>query len=410
MFIATAKAGAAVVLLVTLLAASGAYSAAGQKEAAPPGAKLDAVDEKAVRAFIAQLADNAFDVRETAHKRLAAFGEPALELLQRAAKENPDAEVRERLRQLIGAITSSFFVEVRRFEAPRSFTQRLGVPPDGRQVVAVGFQALRCLNLADGKETVDFEWPATIRFSWGFGVSPDGGRVITGSDDKAARVFDVKTGKLIKELKGHTAQVYGAALLPGGKRAITGGMDHSLRVWDVDSGLEIRAFENVPDDVHCLTVSPDGKLVAVGHTIGYEEPGTIRLWDVESGREVRTLTGHTKRLCSVQFALDGKTLVSSSFDKTVRLWDVAQGKLLKTLEGHPDRVEGAAFTVDGKRVLSVGDQNNPIVIMWDIATGAILYQTPPVGGGFLDVLALADGRHCLTCGKDGAIRLWQWKR
>jgi WD40 repeat protein len=220
----------------------------------------------------------------------------------------------------------------------------------------------------------------------------------------------MKTGKLVKELIGHTAQVYGAALLRDGKRDITGGMDKSLRLWDVDNGRQIRTFENVPDDVHCLTVSPDGKLVAVGHTIGYEEPGAIRLWDVESGREVRTLTGHTKRLCSVQFAPDGKTLVSSSFDKTVRLWDVSQGTLLKTFQGHPDRAEGAAFTVDGKRVLSVGDQNNPIMIMWDIATGTPLYQTAPTGGGFLDVVALADGRHCLTCGKDGAIRLWQWKR
>jgi WD40 repeat protein len=111
--------------------------------------------------------------------------------------------------------------------------------------------------------------------------------------------------------------------------------------------------------------------VAVGHTIGYEEPGAIRLWDLESSREVRTLAGHTKRLCSVQFAPDGKTLVSSSFDKTVRLWDVSQGKLLKTFQGHPDRAEGAAFTVDGKRVVSVGDQNNPIVLMWPLPTAVI---------------------------------------
>jgi WD40 repeat protein len=187
-------------------------------------------------------------------------------------------------------------------------------------------------------------------------------------------------------------------------------MDRSLRVWDVDSGQELRAFANVPDDVQCLSVSPDGKLVAVGHTTGVEEPGTIRLWDVETGREVRALTGHTKRLCSVQFARDGKTLLSSSFDGTVRLWDVAQGKILKTFQGHPDRGEGAAFTVDGKRVLSIGDQNNPIMLMWDIASGALLFETPPTGAGFLDVAALPDGRHCLTCGKDGAVRMWQWKR
>ena len=66
--------------------------------------------------------------------------------------------------------------------------------------------------------------------------------------------------------------------------------------------------------------------------------------------------------------------------------------------------------VDGKRVLSVGDQDNPIVMMWDIASGSLLFQTAPAGAGLLDVAALGDGRHCLTCGKDATIRLWQWKR
>jgi WD40 repeat protein len=122
------------------------------------------------------------------------------------------------------------------------------------------------------------------------------------------------------------------------------------------------------------------------------------------------LPDHTKRLCSVCFARDGKTLLSSSIDKTVRLWDVSQGRLLKTFHGHTGGVECAAFTVDGKRMLSVGNEANPIVIMWDIASSALLYQTAPTGAGLLDVVALADGRHCLTCGKDGVVRLWQWKR
>ena len=72
--------------------------------------------------------------------------------------------------------------------------------------------------------------------------------------------------------------------------------------------------------------------------------------------------------------------------------------------------QGAVFTTDGKRILSIGDQQNPILMMWDIASGAILFQTAPTGNGFLDVAALADGRHCVTGGYDGAIRLWQWKR
>src|SRR5207302_10573275 len=71
-----------------------------------PETKKPNVDEKAIRALIGQLGNDAFEVRETAHKRLAAVGEPALGLLQKAAKESTDAEVRERLGDLIQTITS----------------------------------------------------------------------------------------------------------------------------------------------------------------------------------------------------------------------------------------------------------------------------------------------------------------
>jgi len=387
-----------------------AGSALGQDKAAPTEAKKSDVDEKAVRTLINQLADNVFEVREAAQKRLTEIGEPALEALKKAAKESGDAEAKQRLGQLIQAIQSSFFVEVRRFEPHNNWISRLAVTPNGQQVVAaLRFGSLQSWNVNDGKEAIAFDWKATIP-SWALTLSRDGQRLLVGSEDRVARIFDMKSGKLIKELKGHTGGVTGAAFLPDGKRAITGGADRSLRIWDVESAKELRAFENVPDDVHCLAVSPDGKLIAVGHTNGYEKPGTIRLWDLDSGREVRTLPGHTMRLCSVCFSADGKTLLSSSIDKTVRLWDVSSGQVLKTFQGHTGGVEGAVFTIDGKRVLSVGNEANPVVMMWDVASGALLFQTTPTDAGLLDVVALADGRHCLTSGKDGIVRLWQWKR
>ncbi|HWY86352.1 MAG TPA: DUF1583 domain-containing protein [Gemmataceae bacterium] len=95
MCIATAKTAAAVVILTILWAASLAFAGAGQKDA-PPKSKKDAIDEKAVRALIAELGDDSFDKREAAQKRLADIGEPARPLVQKAAKESADLEVRER--------------------------------------------------------------------------------------------------------------------------------------------------------------------------------------------------------------------------------------------------------------------------------------------------------------------------
>jgi WD40 repeat protein len=41
--------------------------------------------------------------------------------------------------------------------------------------------------------------------------------------------------------------------------------------------------------------------------------------DITTGREIRTLSGHSDALLSVAFSLDGKQVVSGSFEKTIKL-------------------------------------------------------------------------------------------
>ena len=76
----------------------------GQKDTAPaPATKKDSVDEKAIRALIAEPGRRV--LCQQARRRLAnwpaAPGEAALTCFQKAVKESPDAEVRERVEQLL---------------------------------------------------------------------------------------------------------------------------------------------------------------------------------------------------------------------------------------------------------------------------------------------------------------------
>jgi len=394
-----------------------ALTAAQTKDKAKEPPK-DVVDEKAIRQLIQQLGDDSFDVRETADKKLAAVGEPALALLRMAAKDNPDAEVRQRATDLVRAINAQLFSQVRQLAGHagkrQAWVTNVVVTPDGSQAYSVGFDDdVRLWDLAAGQQILAFGAPKAAY--WYLALSKDGKRLIAAGEEKTALVFDAKTGKQLQQLIGHTAELGGVAFLADGKQVVTGGWDQSIRVWDVETGKEIRKFAGVTDCIRCLAISPDGKLLVAGHSGKKDKktpagPPSIRIWDLDKGQEIRALKGHTNEIISISFSPDGKTVLSSSNDKTVRLWDVASGKEQNCLRGHTHNVTWASFTPDGKSILSCGNQTNPWIGLWDVATGNQIYRSGEVPAGFYCVAGLPDNRQCVTAGKDGIVRMWQWKR
>jgi WD40 repeat protein len=62
---------------------------------------------------------------------------------------------------------------------------------------------------------------------------PDNSRLVTGGIDRMIRVWDLKSGRLLRSIAGHTGKVYASAISPDGKRLATGGSDGEILVWDV---------------------------------------------------------------------------------------------------------------------------------------------------------------------------------
>jgi WD40 repeat protein len=59
--------------------------------------------------------------------------------------------------------------------------------------------------------------------------SPDGQRIVTGSVDQTAKVWDSASGKELLTLKGHGSVVRSVAFSPDGQRIVTGSKDRQLR-------------------------------------------------------------------------------------------------------------------------------------------------------------------------------------
>ena len=63
-------------------------------------------------------------------------------------------------------------------------------------------------------------------------MSPDGKRVVTASDDKTAKVWDVESGTEMCTLEGHTDWVYSASPVRNGTAVITAGADKKIILYD----------------------------------------------------------------------------------------------------------------------------------------------------------------------------------
>ena len=70
----------------------------------------------------------------------------------------------------------------------------------------------------------------------GVAFSPDGRRVVTGSSDRTARIWDSTTGETLVVLGGHDRPVLKVAFSPDGRLVVTTSSDRTARIWDAATG------------------------------------------------------------------------------------------------------------------------------------------------------------------------------
>jgi len=92
---------------------------------------------------------------------------------------------------------------------------------------------------AAAKKAIEGQEPLTLRRHSGpvlsVRFSPDGKRIVSGSDDDTVKVWDAQTGQETFTLKGHSGSVYSVSFSPDTKRIVSGSGDKTVRVWDISS-------------------------------------------------------------------------------------------------------------------------------------------------------------------------------
>jgi hypothetical protein len=171
-------------------------------------------------------------------------------------------------------------------------------------------------------------------------------------------------------LVGHTAHIRVCAFSDDNTRIITGAQDRTARLWDATTGDPLMVMGGHPDWVTAVALSPNGEhAVTASGTIDAKEYGDqrVRLWDLRTKRLKALLRGHPPGPGLWDLAFNrrsGDRLVSASLDGSVCLWDCDYWTKVADMRFHNTMVQSAQFSPDGKKVVTASLDG--YVVVWPV--------------------------------------------
>ncbi|KAG1806224.1 WD40-repeat-containing domain protein [Suillus variegatus] len=248
-------------------------------------------------------------------------------------------------------------------------------------------------------------------------VSPDGGRVATGSKDGKIRVWkwNGKTAKIIAESKKHSNGTAANCVCwsrhDGGAYIASGFDDGSVTVWPVSSGLK---NPTSTDDtrlrhIHAISYSHDGTQLLVS---GYDRE-ISRLTINEKAQEIQLdevikICNNPNHVSSATWAMttDGHAIVTGLTDGKITILELPEGQPLE-LEGpgHSDLVCAVVLSLPNKRVLASSSYDRTL-LFWDLGTKRKICQ-PLLHSADVTCAAFATNGTLVATGTcDGEVYLW----
>ena len=178
--------------------------------------------------------------------------------------------------------------EIQSWPAPLRF-QGLGVSPDERLAVAVGFEGqVVCRNLQNHTST---NVPLDALEGWTVAFSADGKALVISSGLGYARVWNTATWREEATLRGFLNAVDQAVFSPDGQRLVTSGAnpDDAVKLWSGDARQEVLTLEGAGHQANLTAVSPDANAIGV-----MSGDGILSLWRAPSWAEIHAAEAKEK--------------------------------------------------------------------------------------------------------------------
>ena len=270
-------------------------------------------------------------------------------------------------------------------------------------------------------------------------LTPDGRYAIASSSSSrnAMKIWDLAARRSVRRLVGHTGAVRSVAVTPDGRRVLSGSNDNTVRVWDFESGRQIATLPMRQGHVQSLRVAEVG-----AYAISALDDGTYRIWDLSrlsdgavlgpvltvagchpalpvpktlpttsSGPDPPPLEALIRQrvrqgdLRSVAVTPDGRRGVSVTRDGQLIAWDVRHGDAVPGAERYYRSAVAVAITPDGRRVFYT-DPDGTTLGIWDLAPDGLRMVHGGNAGVIQSIAVDAQGQRAVGASSDGTLIVW----
>ncbi|XP_317330.4 WD repeat domain-containing protein 83 [Anopheles gambiae] len=227
----------------------------------------------------------------------------------------------------------------------------------------------------------------------------DGSYCLSCGSDKKIKLWNPRTGLLLKTYGGHADEVMDAAGSCESSYIVSASLDKSVIYWDVSTGLPVRRLRGHAGGVTCIRFNEESSIAVSG-----SKDNTVACWDIRTRKLDAVQTMREAKDCITALVVSEHKIISSSLDGSIRQYDIRAGELVCDTIGVP--ITYLVQTRDGQCLLAACSDGTIRLI--DNDSGELLaeYKGHRVDDYTIECGIIAADTKIISGSAEGAAIVW----
>lgn len=207
-------------------------------------------------------------------------------------------------------------------------------------------------------------------------IRRDGRVLVAGDDTGRIQVFDVKSRAILKTWAQHKQPVWTTKFSQTDLTTVLSASDDkTVRLWDLPSNDPVTTFVGHKDYVRCANFMP-GSMSNMIVSGSYDS--TVKLWDPRTGKNTAVMTFKHAAPVEDVLSLPSGTTVLAAAENSVSVLDLVAARPLHMITNHQKTVTSMSLAGNGNRLVTGGLEGHVKVFEttgWNVVSST-KYQSP----------------------------------